>query len=131
VIRFGDEANDSGARNFPAQVHGGWFVISATHFTRVYMVTRGPWTPAYEALYRELEARLANAQASASALTDAQRARLLQDAMDFEVMQFGRLSVFLQGREPLQVIGGSLLVFKLSDAEVAAALYGPPKPAAP
>lgn len=131
VIRFGDEANDSGARNFPAQVHGGWFVISATHYTRVYMTTRGPWTPAYEAVYRELQARLVATQNKSGPLTEDENARLLQDAMDYEVMQFGRLSYSLQNREPLRVIGGSLLLFRLSDAEVAAALYGPVKSAAP
>jgi len=131
VIRFGDEASDSGARNYPAQVHGGWFVISATHYTRVYMPTRGPWTPAYEALYRELGARLAAMQAKGGARTEADQARLVQDAMDYETMQFGRLSVFLQGREPRQLIGGSLLVYRLTDAEVAAALYGPVRDTAP
>jgi hypothetical protein len=131
VIRFGDEASDSGARNFPAQVHGGWFVISATHYTRVYMPTRGPWTPAYEALYRKLGERLAAAQSQTGPRTAAEQAQLLQDAMDYETMQFGRLSFHLQNRAPLQVIGGSLLVYRLSDAEVAAALYGPVPPAVP
>lgn len=125
VIRFADEESDSGQRNFPAQVHGGWFVISATHFTRVYMPTRGPWTPAFEAMYHRLGDRL-NASRTNPPATDAARAQLLQDAEDYETMMFGRLSNYLQGREPLQLIGGSLLVFHLTDAEVATALYGPP-----
>jgi len=129
VIRFGDEVSDAGPRVFPAQVHGGWFVISATDYTRVYMPTRGPWTDQYEKLYRTLAARLTAAQARGDNLTAAEHAQLVQDAMDYEMVQFGRLSWSLQGREPLEVLGGSMLVFRLTDAEVQAALYGPVRPA--
>ena len=120
VIRFGDAAYDSGLRTFPAQLQGGWFVISATHFWRVYLPTRGPWTSEHERLYREIQTRLAAATAVA---TTAEREHLLHDAQDYEELQFARICRFLRNREPLDVIGGSLLVFRLSDAEVATALY--------
>jgi 4-amino-4-deoxy-L-arabinose transferase-like glycosyltransferase len=126
VIRFGDELNDSGPRTFPAQVHGGWFVISATHFWRVYLPTRGSWTAEHERLYRGVAARLAAAQAAGGALDAAARAQLVKDAMDYEILQSGRLNYFLQNRPPLEVIGGSLLVFRLTDAEVNFALNAPP-----
>jgi 4-amino-4-deoxy-L-arabinose transferase-like glycosyltransferase len=123
VVRFGDELNDHGPRNFPAPVRGGWFVISATHFQRAYLATRGPnWTAAQEALYRTL---LERRRAAGEGRPDPARP-LVEDLMDLEIMQFSRLTHFLRGREPLEVIGGSLLVFRLSDEEVARALYGPP-----
>jgi 4-amino-4-deoxy-L-arabinose transferase-like glycosyltransferase len=125
VVRFGDEVTDYGPRVFPAPVHGGWFVISATHFRRVYMSTRGPWTEKHERLYRELRSRLVIAQARSGPGTADERKHLLQDAQDFEVLEFGRLSYFLETREPLTVIGGSLLVFRLSDEEVGFALNAP------
>jgi hypothetical protein len=46
--------------------------------------------------------------------------------MDLEVLQFSRLAHFLHAREPVQIVGGSLLVFRLTDEEVAKALFGPP-----
>lgn len=125
VIRFGDELNDAGARNFPAQVRGGWFVMSATYFQGVYLPMRGTWGAREESLYQEILARLQQAPADTATLSGAARQRLLQDAMDVEVLQFSRLCHHLRAREPREVIGGSLLVYSLSDAEVAAALYGP------
>ena len=125
VVRFGDETNDTGERVFPAPVRGGWFVIGATHFHRVYFPTRGrEWTATHESLYRSLLERRA-AATHQSEHTAEQQAQLLQDLMDLELMQFSRLTHFLKHREPLEIIGGSLLVFRLSDEEVARALYGP------
>jgi hypothetical protein len=125
VVRFGDELNDTGGRAFPAQVRGGWFVISATHFRRVYLPIREVWTSTHEKLYGEIMGRLAAAQAAGGA-TSANRDAVYRDAMDYELLQFMRLTFALRNRRPREVIGGSLLVFRLSDAEVAAALYGPP-----
>ncbi len=119
VVRFGDELSDSGPRVFPAQVRGGWFVISATYFRRVYMPTRGPWRPELEEHYGKLLRRL---REEGPALP---KEELSQLAQDIELLQFARLCHFLRDREPVEVIGGSMLVFRLGDAEVAAALYGP------
>jgi hypothetical protein len=125
VTRFGDEITDNGPRIFPAQIRGGWFVISATHFRRVYMPVRGPWTPKQEQVYQQLRNRLAATQAQAGALTEAEREQLFNDAKDYEILEFGRLSYFLETRDPVEVIGGSLLVFRLTDEEVAFALNAP------
>lgn len=124
VIRFGDEIGDIGQRTFPAQLRGGWFIISATHYQMVYLPLRGGWRPEYEALYGEILARL-RASPTPDHLNEEQREKLLQDAMDLEVLQFGRLRLFLGDRAPDQIIGGSLLAFRLTDAEVQRALYGP------
>jgi 4-amino-4-deoxy-L-arabinose transferase-like glycosyltransferase len=123
AVRFADEWNDTGERVFPAAVRGGTFVISATHFQRVYLPVRGPWRQEHERLYQELLRRRAAATPGTSS------PELVRDLMDLEMMQFGRLCHFLRDREPAEVIGGSLLVFQLTDAEVRAALFGPVTPA--
>ncbi len=125
VIRFGDEWNDRGPRDFPAPLRGGWFVIGATHFQRAYLPTRGKWTTQHEATYQDLLRRATEAAANPEPRTPATQRELVQSLMDLELMQFGRLCHALRDREPLEIVGGSLLVFRLSDAEVRAALYGP------
>lgn len=124
VVRFGDEMNDAGSRAFPAQVRGGWFAISATHFQRIYLPVRNRWTLEHEQVYRELMRRLGDS-AQHPPRDDAARARLIQDAKDYEVLQLGRLCHFVHERIPDRVLGGSLLLFRLTDAEVSFALYAP------
>ena len=53
------------------------------------------------------------------------RAHLLRTAMDLEVLKFSRLCHFPRDREPESVVGGSILLFKLTDREVAFALNAP------
>lgn len=125
VIRFGDEWNDRGPRDFPAPLRGGWFVIGATHFQRAYLPTRGTWTERHEATYQELLRRAGAAAADTQPRPPAVQRELVQNLMDLELMQFGRLCHVLRDRPPLEIVGGSLLVFNLSDVEVRAALYGP------
>lgn len=123
VLRFGDEITDSGPRNFPLLPTGGWFVISATHFQRVYLHLTGDWSPRYEQLYAEMRSNLTQEKSRGVDQT-----LLLRDAKDLEVLRFGRLAWSLRNRKPDAVIGGSLLVFRLTDAEVNAALNGPVAP---
>ena len=125
VRRVADDIADSGARSYPAQFAAGWYVISATQFQRVYLNAAGPWTAAREASYRHVQEQLRQTSANQSAWTDAERARALQAAMDLEILQFARLCHFLRNRPPEQVIGGSLLVFHLTDTEIGAALNAP------
>ncbi|MDD3180231.1 MAG: glycosyltransferase family 39 protein [Opitutaceae bacterium] len=126
VVRFADEGNDWGLRDFPVSVHGGWFAISATHFQRTYLPLRGRWTQEEEALYREIRQRLQQAAGGGGEpRAPAARSLLLRDAKDYEVLQFGRLCHFLHDRTPDQVVGASLLLFRLTDAEVNFALYAP------
>ena len=123
VTRFGDEITDSGPRNFPVLPTGGWFVISATHFQRVYLHLTGDWSPHYEQLYAQMRASL---NLTPEQARNADQATLFRDAKDLEVLRFGRLAWSLHYRRPDAVIGGSLLAFRLTDAEVATALNGPP-----
>ena len=128
VTRFGDEMSDNGLRTFPAQVRGGWFVISATYFQRITLPMRGTWAEPEEKLYQDIGRRMQAMAAHQAQAGPEERAKLLSLAMDYEVMQFARLCHHLDHCEPDQFIGGSLLVFQLSDAEVQQALYGPLAP---
>ena len=125
VTRFGDEMNDSGERFFPAQVRGGWFVISATYFHCTFLPMRGTWAAAQETLYWQLVQRVGGLSARPGPRTAEEQTQLSRDAMDIEILQFARLCHYLRQREPLQLIGSSLMLFQLTDEEVKAALYGP------
>ena len=123
VTRFADETNDLGPRSFPVRPQGGWFAISATHFQRLYLWVTGPWDERYEKFYQQAAADIG--QLGRAERTPASQARLVRAAMDFEVLEFGRLCAFLRNRAPEQVVGGSILLFHLTDAEVNLALNGP------
>jgi 4-amino-4-deoxy-L-arabinose transferase-like glycosyltransferase len=125
VTRFGDEGNDSGERFFPARVRGGWFVISATYYQCAFLPMRGTWAAPEENLYRQLLRRVSLNAPRYAGLPPDGREQMLRDTKDIELLQFARLCHYLRAREPLQLVGGSLLVFRLTDAEVQQALYGP------
>jgi hypothetical protein len=125
VTRFGDLVDDLSPRTFPARVGGGWFAIGATHFQGGYLRVYGPWTNDREALYQGLMQELASAPPNIAQLAERERRKWAQAAQNYERLQFGRLVHFLRAREPDGFIGGSLLLFRLTDPEVQAALYGP------
>ena len=125
VTRFGDLFEDLEPRGFPAQVRGGWFVISATYYQGVYLGVHGPWDAAREKLYRELLQSLGSAPPDIATRPEPERFVWGRDARNYERLQFGRICHFVRQRSPDAFIGGSLLVFRLSEAEVQHALYGP------
>lgn len=125
ATRFGDDITDTGVRVYPAQLRPGWYVISATHFRRTYLPVRGPWTERHERVFHEVRGRLAVAEKNGPPTTPAGQAQLLQDARDYEILCFGRLIALIERRDPLEVVGGSLLVFKLTDADLNVALHAP------
>lgn len=136
ATRIGDTYFDfsGGERQLVPPLRGGWFVISATMWQRVYTHVRGPWTARYEARYQVLRPwiRQLNATLTAPAhgpdgkvLTTGELTDLL---IDFEHLRFGRLCFFLRGRAPDARIGATLLAFHLSDAEMNYCL-GAPLPA--
>lgn len=124
VVRFGDEINDSGRRIFPADLKKGWYVISATNFVQAYSMTRGPWTRRKEDIYKEIRDRL-SLPGARNPRTEAERKQVLNDCMDLELLQAARIFTYLQNQTPVEIIGGSLLVFHLTEEDLAAALYAP------
>jgi 4-amino-4-deoxy-L-arabinose transferase-like glycosyltransferase len=120
---------DRRPRQQPEALRGGTYCISATMLN---VLTRDFWTPESEADYqRVLDAVKSLDDASESAEA---RAALI-DGMgedywwktfhQFDQMRLGRLAAVLRAREPDAQIGFSILVYRLSGADVAAALYGP------
>ncbi len=136
ATRIGDTYFDfSGAeRQLVPSLRGGWFVISATMWQRVYTHVRGPWTAAYEARYQQLRPwiRQLNATLTAPAhdpegrvLTTTELSELL---IDFEHLRFGRICYFLRDRQPDARIGASLFAFHLTDGELNYCLGAPIPP---
>lgn len=124
--RLADSAFDAHARPKPAPMRGGLYCIGATQFRRVYSPASGPWTDAREARYRELSAWFAQddlslppAPGAASPTPGAISSRLTE----LEHLRFARLCLWLETRPPVALLaGGSLLVFRVTDADLAAVL---------
>ena len=51
---------------------------------------------------------------------------VLRDLSEFDALRFARLTAYLRKRNPDDVINGSVLVYKLTDAEISLAVDGPP-----
>jgi 4-amino-4-deoxy-L-arabinose transferase-like glycosyltransferase len=110
----------------------GLYAVSATMLQQVYSPIQGPWTAAREKEYQEL--RRLEPQFMAFQNEPVRRAELLRDAplenwttlwRRYDVLRFARLCYFLRARRPDAVIGYSIFVHRLSDAEVDAVLNQP------
>jgi hypothetical protein len=129
--RVGDALFDKNPRPAPAPMRGGLYCISATMFHRVYTPYAGPWTAAREARYRELQTWLeqpdprldpASGRSLATSETGAR-------ASELEALRFARLCIRLQNRPPDALVAHTILVFRLTESELRAALA--PGPTAP
>jgi 4-amino-4-deoxy-L-arabinose transferase-like glycosyltransferase len=118
----------------PYALAPGTYIISATMLTCVYNgPVMGPWRPTYEKLYQERlrdMMELAPLLRSKPAL-DARIARegadvWMQRLSDFDYLRFGRLCAYLRQREPDDWITPGVLVFELTQNDLAAALDGAP-----
>jgi hypothetical protein len=121
----------------PAQLRlrGGTYLISATMLQPVtYTPGDGPWGPwnaRYEARYQFLRRRAAPILSDdENERYDALRTGTLDDWIktmnDFDEFRFARLTAYLRRRIPDDQINYSILVYRLSDADIRAALDGPP-----
>lgn len=109
----------------------GLYAISATMLQHAYMGIRGPWTQALEQRYQELRASegvfhglngpLDPASPSIHDLTAAQWNKAWDQ---YEQLRFARLCHYLRVRRPDAMIGYSILVFRVDQAELDAALLG-------
>ena len=115
ATRLADDNFDLRPRIFPARLKGGLYCISATMFQRVYTLVSGPWSSVREQRYQALRK-----------LALEPEVRLVrQERVEYEHLQFARLCHFLEAHEPNAWAGYSILIFWLSDAELAQALYAP------
>ncbi len=123
-VRIADELFDHGNRPMPAPMRGGLYCLGATQFRRVYTRVRGEWSERYESAYGELSRWFAQHDLSRDPQGGAPLpASTIQSRLrELEHLRFGRLCRFLEQRDPIARPGNSILVFRLTDAEVWAAL---------
>ncbi len=116
---------------YPLQ--GGVYCISATMLESVYTPYYGPWCAPYENLYRQLTGELSALDQTAD--DPAARMKLFQEKGQaywemrisaYEQLRFARLCAWLRQREPDDEVGYSILIYRLSDADVQQALSGSP-----
>lgn len=109
---------------------GGTYFISATLLQPLNPASFGPWNDTREASYRSLaEPFLWLASDDSANRLKGVRALIDRQALPhyplFRQLRFERLASYLRAREPHETLHGSILVYHLTDAEVATALEGP------
>lgn len=104
----------------PYAYERGLYCLSATVLNEVYETYRGPWTPAREELYRRLQRQVESASAGGAGTKVA-----TADYETFDQLRLARLCKHLQGRAPDAHAGYSILIFRLTAAELREALEGP------
>ena len=116
------------------RLSGGTYFISATLLQSLEFNVDGPWGPwndRYEATYQKLYALTRPFMGDDPAARVASLGHGTIDGWmnvfdDFEQYRFARLAAYLRQREPDDSIGYSILVYRLTDADVSRALDGPP-----
>lgn len=107
----------------------GLYAIGATMLQHVYAEDRGPWTAENERQYQYLRSALRTVEPGvggrvepfqSSSRTNEQRKR-------FHQLRFARLCQYLRARPPDAMIGYSILIFRLTQSELDAALNGSPR----
>ncbi len=112
----------------------GTYLISATMLQPINYVFSGPigaWNTRFEEVYQDLSRMLGPLLADDA---DARLARLREHTPPeweqiltrFEAFRFARLTAWLRQREPDDTINYSVLVYRLTEADLAKALQGPP-----
>ena len=109
---------------------GGTYCISATILQGICTTPQGPWVKSYEKSYQELTKRfqslLGLPEKQRLAIIDQNPAYWGQAAKDFIAFRLGRLCAYLRERKPDANVNYSILIYRLSDAEVSDALGGVP-----
>jgi len=115
---------------FELGLSNGVYCISATMLQSVYLSPyNGPWITSYEARYRKVLGDLNYFErlkkADPAKFEEEKRTNgenWLRVFDEFDRVRFGRLCAYLRTREPLHVVNGSILVFRLSDQDLITAL---------
>ena len=128
------ETSTSWKRAAALRLTGGTYLISASLVQPVfYSESYGPWNAAREATFQRL-AETARPLLSddrtqrAAALEKLSALKWQQTFLKFVEYRFARLAAFLRQREPDENINYSILVYHLTDADLARALDGPQPP---
>ena len=123
ATRLADGNFDRNLRPVGPSMTGGVYCISATMFQQIYTLVRHGWTPEHERRYVALNAW---GDAWKAGYDNTPRDTALQFLVELEHLRFGRLCAGLQVRAPNDEVGYSILIFRLTDAEVRGYLEGPP-----
>jgi len=123
ATRIADGYFDLRSRELLPEMTGGIYCISATLFQQVYTLVRHGWSTEHERRYAALTQWL---DAWRSGRDTLPRDEAIIRLQTLEHLRFGRLCAFLQRREPDANVGYSILIYHLSDADIARALTGPP-----
>jgi hypothetical protein len=113
---------------------GGTYFISGTLLQPVTQPGRGafgPWNTRLENRYQTVRQFMApllsdDVAERRRALTQLPLEQWYSAINDYEFLRFHRLAAFLRQREPDDNVGFSILVYHLSDDDLASALDGPP-----
>jgi hypothetical protein len=116
------------------RLRGGLYLISATMLQPVLYSLEGPlgpWNERFEADYQQLAAQARpflsdDPRVRMDALRSRRPVEWAEVLRRFDTFRFARLTAHLRRREPTDQINHSILVYRLTDAEVEAALDGPP-----
>jgi hypothetical protein len=117
----------------------GTYLISASMLQPVNFELAGPWgrwNARYEGTYQQLRAVVrpledADPAVRRHALVQHSSAQWESALRQYEEYRFGRLTAFLRQRDPDDEINFTVLVYRLSDADLRLALEGPPSEIGP
>jgi hypothetical protein len=123
ATRLADGNFDQSVRPVAPPMTGGVYCISATMYQQIYTLVRHGWTPAHEHRYQGLRVWAENLYAG---LDNTPRETAIPLLLELEHLRFGRLCAGLHQRAPNDEVGYSILIFRLTDAEVRNYLEGPP-----
>jgi hypothetical protein len=123
---------DRWSPRLPQPLTGGVYCVSATMLQAVYLDYPGAWTAEYEEKY---QTTLDNLRVFAGTEgNERARAQLLRQTGEdfwwrafhaFEQLRFARLAAHLRQREPDAQVGYSILIYRISDADVLRMVTGP------
>jgi hypothetical protein len=104
----------------------GLYCVSASMLVDVYSPVRGPWTPANEGafqhLLRQMRAEIARGERDTVIAEFGNGPS--KPLWDLDRLRFARLAQYLRLRRPDAMIGYSILIYRLSDEEIHAAVDG-------
>ncbi len=117
----------------PEPLVAGTYLMSATMLRRTYANFVGRWNKKYEEMYQTVRTnvgvfeQLRNAEnGNSQLLSVASELEWAEIFRMYEDLRFGRLASFCSLREPDEQIGYSILVYRLTQADVEVAINGPP-----
>lgn len=122
---FPDRGTDDALRPLTA----GVYCISATMLQGMYLIASGRWTAEYESYYQTLNREFDPAHFTVADRdqnrSEDERLRVRRSQRALGHLRFARLAASLRKRAPDANAGYSILIYRVSEAELARALFGP------